>query len=335
MSNLEAGELPGTLSGRATSTVNTVQGCPALCRWGNEDYARSTVLRTHSYPRRHRTIDCDPSSSLGLTGAWASKMSAAACFEALPEEIARQVASVVYHEHPRSPYALMRVNKASYAAATYWWFRNVQFQLSDRKSLRYDVENFLDACRRNGGLKHTRWLEVCGSWLRHDSDEDEEEERAEAGVEDQGRPTKRPRTDRSSLLKHIYVGDTEAALRSDRLAAVYGQRLTPVSGEDLAWQPIVNLLAELANLQDLVFNTTVPFPPTLLEALNKYHPGCRLHLMHFRLPTLGEDIMNEREMALVTSTHLHTIALTWSWSKWMTAICPTRRTKHPVKRDAN
>jgi hypothetical protein len=82
--------------------------------------------------------------------------------------------------------------------------------------------------------------------------------------------------------------------------------------------PLSYLLRQFSGLKDLDYTGTL-FPPSLLDVLHQYLPGCKLHLRSFRLKSLVVDVdrprpIDEYEYKLATSPNLHSIIVgdnTW------------------------
>jgi hypothetical protein len=83
--------------------------------------------------------------------------------------------------------------------------------------------------------------------------------------------------------------------------------------EDTAWAPVVQLIKTLPHLTKLVYDCRNQFPPSLLEALHKYQPQCKLNHLTFRLRSLRCDALDSHEMALATSPCLHSVKLRYAW----------------------
>lgn len=79
--------------------------------------------------------------------------------------------------------------------------------------------------------------------------------------------------------------------------------------EDLSWDPVINLIQVVPCLKDLIYDCKSQFPPSLLSALHKQHPQCRLHHLSFRFRTLLWGTPYPYEMELATSPLLYKVKL--------------------------
>ncbi|KAK7911839.1 hypothetical protein PG985_014320 [Apiospora marii] len=215
----------------------------------------------------------------------------------LPFEIFLQVAGVIYQEHRPSLSALAQVNKMCYAAAMVWRLRSIRFEVTKREQLRRDVDNFLRVVKPTEGVKHVRWLEVRGCLAPTVAGEVKIKNRARGPV----------------LQDHIYDGTTRDVFSEPVYADFdYDGPIEVLPEEDSAWQPVVDLLKALSHLEDFVFTSEEnQFPPSLLRALQKHHPACRLHLPFFRFRSLRGEATDPHEMAIVCSPLLHSIGVKW------------------------
>lgn len=83
--------------------------------------------------------------------------------------------------------------------------------------------------------------------------------------------------------------------------------------EDGAWAPVVHLIKILARLTKLIYECRNQFPPSLLAALHKHQPQCKLYHLTFRLRSLRSDTPDPHEMAIATSPCLHSIKTIHGW----------------------
>lgn len=83
--------------------------------------------------------------------------------------------------------------------------------------------------------------------------------------------------------------------------------------EDIAWAPVVHLIKALPYLTRLVYDCRNQFPPSLLDALHRHHPQCRLHHLTFRLRSLRWETPDLHEMAIATSPCLHRAKVRCAW----------------------
>ncbi|KAK8112908.1 hypothetical protein PG984_013434 [Apiospora sp. TS-2023a] len=215
----------------------------------------------------------------------------------LPFEVLLQVADIIHREHRPSLSALAQVNKVCYVAAMAWRLRSICFEVTKRQELRRDVDNFLRVVKPTEGVRHVRWLEVRGSL-----------EPTVAGEEKIKDRTKEPVLHNhicDGAIRDPYSEDTYADFECDGPIEVLPE-------EDSAWQPVVDLLKVIFHLEDFVFTSEEnQFPPSLLQALQKHHPTCRLHLPYFRFRSLHEEATDPHEMAVVSSPQLHSIGVKW------------------------
>ncbi|KAK7964024.1 hypothetical protein PG996_008288 [Apiospora saccharicola] len=215
----------------------------------------------------------------------------------LPFEVLLQVADIIHQEHRPTLSALAQVNKVCYVAAMAWRLRSISFEVTKRQDLRRDVDNFLRVVNPTEGTRHVRWLEVRGCL-----------EPTVAGEEKIPSRPKEP-----VLHNHICDGTIRDAYSKDTYADFECDGpIEVLPEEDSAWQPVVDLLKAISHLEDFVFTSEEnQFPPSLLQALQRHHPTCRLHLPYFRFRSLHEEATDPHEMAVVSSPQLHSIGVKW------------------------
>lgn len=82
----------------------------------------------------------------------------------------------------------------------------------------------------------------------------------------------------------------------------------------MAWAPVVGLVKILPHLAELIYDCSNQFPPSLLDAIHRHHPQCRLFHLQFRLRSLRWDDLDPHEMSIATSPCLHSVSVNYvSW----------------------
>ncbi|KAL2118668.1 hypothetical protein VTJ04DRAFT_8328 [Mycothermus thermophilus] len=79
-----------------------------------------------------------------------------------------------------------------------------------------------------------------------------------------------------------------------------------------AWDPFTEFLVNLPTLTDLIYGCSTPVPLCLLQLLHYRHPGCRLHVSTFTLPSTWTDPaadIDPDDFGLLTFPSLHSIRI--------------------------
>lgn len=76
-------------------------------------------------------------------------------------------------------------------------------------------------------------------------------------------------------------------------------------GTHASWAPLTSLITKFQFLTELNYNCINQFPSSLLEALHRYQPLCRLNLNKFRFLSLTDSKTDPYELELIRSPCLH------------------------------
>ena len=119
------------------------------------------------------------------------------------------------------------------------------------------------------------------------------------------------------------LADLKCASRADTYTTQYGRweeeshaghsRLfgwkSKTSDVENFHQPVVELIKILPRLTDLIWSWSAEIPPSVLENLHQYRPGCRLHVDYFFVPCAYLHEEQWKSIKLLQSDSLHTITL--------------------------
>lgn len=220
--------------------------------------------------------------------------------DCLPLEILQQIAGHLHDNHRASLQAFGLANQRCYRATLPVSFREIHLQVRNRRALQRDVDALRRILSRADAARHVRHLKIKGflSSAADGSGNWEDEERVwNVDVREVARY-------KSSGIEEI-LPDEEPILRTRHFPC--GPVITKFSEEDMAWAPVVELAKILPHLSTLVYDCRNQFPPSLLDALHKHHPQCRLHHLTFRLRSLLHHVPDAYEMALATSPCLYAV----------------------------
>lgn len=224
----------------------------------------------------------------------------------LPREVLQQIADCLHSSHRPSLHSFVLANKTFYGAALPSIFQELHLSARGHKALQRDVDTLTRALSRTTSTRHVRSLHIKGFLFL----EDVGESSGEAGWE-----TSASRADvwdqhRKDQGLDEVLGDEEPTVHG--WFEDYGP-VEVTAEEDAAWAPFVRLVKALPHLTNLVYDCHNQFPPTLLNALHKYHPQCRLHHLTFRMRSLLQQDPDPHEMALATSPCLYRVKVHCAW----------------------
>ncbi|KXX83291.1 hypothetical protein MMYC01_200299 [Madurella mycetomatis] len=239
--------------------------------------------------------------------------------DSLPLETLERMASYLHGTHRPSLYALSLANKACHRATLRSVFREIHLAVGDAKTLQCGVGALVKILFGRGSTRHVRHLHIKGFLLMNI--EESSKQGVEAGTlnrtdgdgggdsdEDDDGAFDYCAMERDSVEE--ILGDQEPYLDGD----FYDNEPIKVSPEeDMAWAPVVNLVKTLPHLTELVYECRNQFPPSLLDALHKHHPHCKLHHRTFRLRSLRCGAPDPHEMAIATSPCLHSVKVRYAW----------------------
>lgn len=218
----------------------------------------------------------------------------------LPFETLQQITGHLDDTHRPSLYALGLASKACRRATLHSVFRKIHLSIQSREALQSNLNALVTILSNADSARHVRHLCIKGFliWNAGDSEEPGEDEREQR------------------LLR---AGGILEVLGDDDEPVVHGTFLQhePVEvsqDEDMAWAPVVDLVKTLPHLAELVYDCRNQFPPSLLDALHKNHPQCKLFHHQFRLRSLRWEAPDPHEMAIATSPCLHSVKVNYvSW----------------------
>lgn len=224
----------------------------------------------------------------------------------LPHEVLQQIADCLHGSHRLSLHSFGLVNKTCYGAALPSIFQELHLSARGHKALQRDVETLTRALSRTASTRHVRSLHIKGFLFLEDAGESS----GEAGWETSA--------SRADVWEQYRKEEGLDEVLGDEEPTVHGwfEDYGPVevtAEEDAAWTPFVRLVKALPHLTKLVYDCRNQFPPTLLDALHRYHPQCRLHHLTFRLRSLLQQDLDPHEMALATSPCLYRVKVHCAW----------------------
>ncbi|GAB1319716.1 Kinase subdomain-containing protein [Madurella fahalii] len=240
---------------------------------------------------------------------------ASAKLDRLPLETLQRIASYLHHTYRPSLYALSLANRACHRATLRYVFRDIHLAVGDAEALRRDVGTLVKVLSGAESAHHVRLFGIKGCLFLNigepsepgmeartsNRDENDDDDEDDEGFDYYG-------VERDSV--HEILGDQEPFLPG----AFFDDEPIEVSPEeDMAWAPVVNLVKTLPRLTELVYDCRNQFPPSLLDALHKHHPQCKLYHLTFRLRSLRCGAPDPHEMAIATSPCLHSIKVRYTW----------------------
>jgi hypothetical protein len=211
----------------------------------------------------------------------------------LPLELLQNIASLLEIHRP-SLQAFSLTNTACHAASLPAIFQRICITVRDREGLRRHVDALSDDLLRTESFSCIRQITVRGALRLKDK-------------KIEGYPTHTP------LLYPYYSKNVldEDPVNYEGMYAVYDESVIKRSSEeDMAWAPLVNLLAAEIPLEDLVYNCQSQIPPSLLRIIHEQNPQCRLHHLTFKFRTLLWGVPKSYELELATSPSLHKVKVT-------------------------
>lgn len=212
----------------------------------------------------------------------------------LPLELLQNIANSLETVHRRSLEVLSLTSTACHAASLPAMFQRICITAHSCERLRRHVDAVCEALLRNDLFTCIRQIIVIGALRLKDK-------------QIIGYPTHTP------LLSPYYSKNIldEDPVNDEGMYAVYDESVIErLSEEDMAWAPLVNLLAAEIPLEDLVFDFQSQFAPSLLGMLQEQHPQCRLQHIAFKFRTLLWGVPKPCEMELATSPSLHAVKVT-------------------------
>ncbi|CAN8099711.1 unnamed protein product [Discula destructiva] len=213
----------------------------------------------------------------------------------LPFETLQQISGHLDYTHRPSLCAFGLASKACRRATLPSLFRKIHLSIQSREALQSDVNALVTALSGTDSVRHVRRLSVKGFLIWNPdriSDQPDEEERKQ-------------RLLRAGGVLEV-LGDDEPVVHGTFLQH---EPVVVSQEEDTAWTPFVDLVKILPHLQELFYDCRNQFPPSLLDALHKFHPQCRLFHLQFRLRSLRWETPDAHEMAVATSPCLHSVAV--------------------------
>lgn len=217
----------------------------------------------------------------------------------LPFETLQQITGHLDDTHRPSLYAFGLASKACRRATLRSVFRKIHLSIQSREALQSGLNALVTILSNADSPHHVRHLCIKGFliWNAGDSEEPGEDEREQ-------------RLLRAGGILEV-LGDDEPVVHGTFL------QYEPVEvsqDEDMAWVPVVDLVKTLRHLAELVYDCRNQFPPSLLDALHKNHPQCKLFHHQFRLRSLRWEAPDPHEMAIATSPCLHSVEVNYvSW----------------------
>ena len=221
----------------------------------------------------------------------------------LPFETLQQIGGYLHDTHRPSLYTFGLASKICHTATLRSVFREVHLTVRGRKALQYDVDALVKLLSDVESAQYVRHLGIKGflPWNIDESDE----------------ACKDARTSNVSYMDWFrrtgvaeVLGDEEPALGG----YFFLDKAIEISAEeDIGWTPVVYLIKTLPHLAKLVYDCRNQFPPSLLNALHKHHPQCKLYHLSFRLRSLQTETHDPHEMAIATSPCLHSVKVRYAW----------------------
>ena len=218
----------------------------------------------------------------------------------LPFEALQQIAGYLHDTHRPSLYTFGLASKSCHAASLRSVFREVHLAVRDRKTVRCDADALVKILSSADSAHHVRHLSIKG-FLRLNIDE----------CNELGKEERTWGADGWFQLRGVaeVLGNEEPYLGGD----FYPDEAVEVSPEeDAAWAPVVHLIKAIPHLTKLVYDCRNQFPPSLLDALHKHHPQCKLYHLTFRLRSLRGETTDLHEMAIARSPCLHSIKVRYA-----------------------
>src|ERR1700710_943791 len=206
----------------------------------------------------------------------------------LPFDTLEQIAGYLHDTHRPSLYTFSLASKACYRAALGSVFREVHLTVRGHRALQCNVDALVKVLSGVESAHHVRHLSIKGFLLLN--------------IDESGDPGKVARTPSADDMDWFHLSGM-AEILGDEEPCV-GREFFPdetieVSPEeDVAWAPVVQLVKILPHLTKLVYDCRNQFPPSLLDALHKHQPQCKLYHLTFRLRSLRSETLDPHEKAI-------------------------------------
>ncbi|KAH7308946.1 hypothetical protein B0I35DRAFT_359887 [Stachybotrys elegans] len=84
------------------------------------------------------------------------------------------------------------------------------------------------------------------------------------------------------------------------------------AGLEYYWDAVAKLFQTLPYPTDVIWDSVDAFPACLLNVIHRHTSHCRIHIRKLKFRSLRLEVTHERDLALVSSPHLHSICVTWS-----------------------
>lgn len=195
--------------------------------------------------------------------------------EKLPTEIFHMVIDFVIENDQDDLQALARASSICYTMALPYLFRTVKVTLESIDDLKAQIQAKKWAIHRHDIYDSVRTIIV-------------DDKKTKTETASPFTPTLSP----LPALTTRYISPAMAARVTDQTA--------------LDWQTLVHLLRRLPALTDFIFACCRPFPLSVLLALHRYHPNCRLHIKYLQWGS-GAHRRNSVEFELAHSPCLFSV----------------------------
>ncbi|CAH0049042.1 unnamed protein product [Clonostachys solani] len=210
----------------------------------------------------------------------------------LPLEVLQNIAGYLADSYRPSVYTFSLTSKACHQASTLFILHQINLKICTREALQHDIKSLIKTLSHTNSARHVHSISLQGFL-------DAKTQKDDLGM-----------TNTDNLGWWTDLRGNEIVPRQETIYSggyfAYDEPLIEEdSDEDTAWAPVVNFIRTLPSLEKLVYNCLDQFPPSLLYALHKYHPKCKLYHMTLRLRTLTWDTPHPYEMALATSPCLY------------------------------
>lgn len=209
---------------------------------------------------------------------------------------------IICNRFRRAPLqALSLVNSKCYHATVPFIYRKLTIQISTPETLQRVVAELVDHPLRQNCLTYARQLNVKGKMLRSGTSlKDEHNLLAQVKLDAEELEISQSDICSAEELEPPY---DHLGFHSDRDELRNTE--TQNSNALEVWVPLATLIAKLQHLVELNYACVNQFSSSLLEALHRYHPSCRLNLNTFRFHSLINPEMDPHELELIRSPCLH------------------------------
>ncbi|PKX93599.1 uncharacterized protein P174DRAFT_388362 [Aspergillus novofumigatus IBT 16806] len=202
----------------------------------------------------------------------------------LPFEVKHMICALAMDTSRATLEELSLMNHAWYQAAVPLLYEKLQLCLTTTAQLQADVEQLLSHPLRKLYIRYLRRLDLVGQSGKQSLN-------LAALQEDEGGP----------IMLDGFL-DRELWQKQRHTFPLCRRRTTT-----LDHAPLARFIAALTSLKEVNYVRAVRFPQEVLDALHKYHPSCKLNLLHFYLQAWKHQGLSDRDMAVVTSPCLHSI----------------------------